>query len=313
MLTSIKPYAAVAALLLGVSSAYANECDEKEPNNPIENAQQVCSSTSGEITIQGMLGNVPANIYAISGDLDFFKFHGKAGKTVDITLTSDRAIYPVIAVFARRIDPSGNELYKKLRQSSVSTKTSTSVTIEKFTFDQDGEYWAAVTHYGRTFNKVWYVINEGGPVTNPTYEKFNYTLSFVGLEPAIKQVSIDIKPGSDSGTWNYKSKGRITVAILKTDDFDPMEEVKPSSLHFGKEGTENNPADCDMEPRDVSGDGKKDLVCHFWNDKTNLDESDTEAKLTGKTNNDLAIEGIGDLKVVPIAKGLSNKKEQPNK
>ncbi len=46
-------------------------------------------------------------------------------------------------------------------------------------------------------------------------------------------VTIDIKPGSDPNSINPKSKGKIPVAILSTQDFDAPQMVDKDSLTFG--------------------------------------------------------------------------------
>jgi hypothetical protein len=70
-------------------------------------------------------------------------------------------------------------------------------------------------------------------------------------EPAVRNVNVDIKPGSDANTINLKSKGVLPVAILGSSDYDVTEidvsslllegEVAPlrSSLQEGADGNMN--------------------------------------------------------------------------
>jgi len=95
------------------------------------------------------------------------------------------------------------------------------------------------------------------------------------------EIDIDIKPGNEDNSINLKSKGVIPVAILTTADFDAT-TVDPSSVRFGKTGTEAAPMHEGGHIEDVDGDGDNDLLFHFRTQETGLQEGDTEAYLTGK-------------------------------
>lgn len=95
------------------------------------------------------------------------------------------------------------------------------------------------------------------------------------------EIDIDIKPGNEDNSINLKSKGVIPVAILTTADFDAT-TVDPSSVRFGKTGTEAAPMHEGGHIEDVDGDGDNDLLFHFSTQETGLQEGDTEAYLTGK-------------------------------
>ena len=79
----------------------------------------------------------------------------------------------------------------------------------------------------------------------------------------ILETTIDIKPGWDPNTVNPRNRGRIPVAILSTKDFDASSQVDQNSLTFGSTGNEESLVSCNRRPRDVDGDGLKDVICYF--------------------------------------------------
>jgi hypothetical protein len=94
-------------------------------------------------------------------------------------------------------------------------------------------------------------------------------------------VSIDIKPGSYANSINPKSNGRIPVAILATDTFDPT-TVDPNTVTFGPKGA--RPLKATRE--DVNGDGNIDVIFHFSTQATGIQCGDTSVSLNG-----VALEG----------------------
>lgn len=111
--------------------------------------------------------------------------------------------------------------------------------------------------------------------------------------PAIITVTLDIKPGSDPNAINVRSKGKIPVAILTTDDFDAS-TVDASSVQFGPGGAQ--PAHYAIE--DVDGDGDWDIILHFNTQETGIACGDTEAMLTGQTLDGLPIAGTDSVETV---------------
>jgi hypothetical protein len=109
------------------------------------------------------------------------------------------------------------------------------------------------------------------------------------------EVYIDVKPGSDPNSINPRSRGVIPVAILTTEDFDAT-AVDPSTVLFGKTGTEASPFHYAFE--DVDGDGDIDMILHFRTQETGLICGNTEAILTGATLDGQAIEGSDSIKTV---------------
>ena len=67
---------------------------------------------------------------------------------------------------------------------------------------------------------------------------------------------IDFKPGNETNHINPKSRGKITVVILTTADFD-ANTVDVESLRFGATGSEALPERSAFD--DVDGNGDLDL------------------------------------------------------
>ena len=115
----------------------------------------------------------------------------------------------------------------------------------------------------------------------------------VGVSIALAQpisVEIDIKPGSDPNSINLKSKGVVPVAVLGSDTFDAS-EIDPATVLFASTA----PVRSAME--DVDLDGYEDLVLHFKTQELDLDESDTEATLTGQTYGGVLFEGTDSVRI----------------
>jgi hypothetical protein len=122
------------------------------------------------------------------------------------------------------------------------------------------------------------------------------------VSAVITKVScIDIKPGSDPNSINPRSKGKIPVAILSTMYFDAPVEVDTESLTFGPTGDEDSLAFCNSSPEDVNDDGRDDLVCHFYTQETGFECGDGEGILRGQTMDEVSIEEIDFVRIVPSA------------
>ena len=85
------------------------------------------------------------------------------------------------------------------------------------------------------------------------------------------------------------------MAVLTTDDFDAS-IVDPDTVEFAGA----SPVRWVME--NVDGDGDLDMLFHFKTQDLNLDESSTEATLTGKTYGGVQIEGTDAVNIVPKGK-----------
>lgn len=121
----------------------------------------------------------------------------------------------------------------------------------------------------------------------------------VGLVPQTIPVTIDIKPGSDTNSINPKSKGKIPVAILSTQNFSAPDLVDTSTLTFGRTGDETSLAFCNPNGEDVNGDGYDDLVCHFYAQTGGFQCGDNVGFLKGKTTDNIPIEGTDSVRISP--------------
>ena len=131
------------------------------------------------------------------------------------------------------------------------------------------------------------------------------SITVTGAPP--EKLTIDIRPGSYPNTINLKSKDVISVAILTSATFDAT-TVDPSSVCFG-DAEDPSQRDCTEAHgrghiQDVDKDGDLDLVLHYEAGQTGIDLGDTQACLTGRTFDGMAIRGCDSIKVLP-AKGAS--------
>jgi probable HAF family extracellular repeat protein len=144
-----------------------------------------------------------------------------------------------------------------------------------FSWTQSGGIVDLGTLGGRE-SKAWAVNDSGQVVGVSTIARdaeFHATLWLTAAT-----VSIDIKPGGYPNSINPKSKGRIPVAILATDTFDPT-TVDPNTIAFGPKSA--RPLQTTRE--DVDGNGRIDVVFHFSTRDTGIQCGDTSLSLTGET------------------------------
>ena len=104
-------------------------------------------------------------------------------------------------------------------------------------------------------------------------------------------VDIDIKPGSSPNRINLKSKGKVPVAVLTTDDFDAT-TVDPDTVLFAGA----TPLRWAIE--DVDYDGDMDLLFHFKTQELLLFLGYYEVSLEGYTFDGTWITGADSVNIV---------------
>jgi parallel beta-helix repeat protein len=95
-------------------------------------------------------------------------------------------------------------------------------------------------------------------------------------------VTIDIKPGTDPNSINVKSSGLIPVCILTSASFDAS-TVEPSTVRFGRTGTEAAPAIVPPLPEDWDDDGDFDRILQFKTQDAGFRAGDTLGIINGRT------------------------------
>ena len=126
----------------------------------------------------------------------------------------------------------------------------------------------------------------------------NFALARFNVENSPTEVTIDIKPGSQTNPINPRSSGKIPVAILSTPDFNAVTEIDKASLTFGSTGDEHSLVLCNKRGTDVNGDELKDLVCHFKTNLTGFKSGDIEGILKGLTLGGVSIEARDVVRVL---------------
>ena len=117
--------------------------------------------------------------------------------------------------------------------------------------------------------------------------------------PEAIQVQIDIKPGSFPNSINLGSGGTVPVAIFSTTDFDAT-TVDPTTVTLASAPVQLKGKGTPMVSfADINDDGLLDLVVHVSTEALQLNETDTEATLEGKTFNGTAIQGTDSVRIVP--------------
>ena len=299
--------------LLGASfisaAALAADVDEIEPNQPINQPQQL-TSDGGTITVHGVLGSLSG--FAVP-DVDFFSFYATTADTINIDVYGYKyngvpyvkTVDTILALFGPAPDYIVLHQFSKI-DSNTLDHDQRDARIQNFTPTVAGWYTVGVTYEGRWFG-------DKGILTRNTYNTKNgvYTLVIAGTSPQVMQINIDIKPGSGTSDApiNPRSKGKIPVALLSSADFNAV-MVNVDSLRFGPTGTEAEANSCGTDGEDVNGDGLLDLVCHFDNQSAGFSSDSTEGIVTGETgasgttssamsNKGRRFEGRGYLKVTP--------------
>ena len=126
------------------------------------------------------------------------------------------------------------------------------------------------------------------------------SLTVTNLRLPVREVEIDIKPGSDPNSINLSSAGVIPVAILSSETFDALtvdeETIFLESAGVKMAGRSGNFL-CHEE--DVNSDGLDDLVCQVETAFFMIDEGAGTAELTAETFDGTPIRGVDSIQIVP--------------
>jgi probable HAF family extracellular repeat protein len=126
----------------------------------------------------------------------------------------------------------------------------------------------------------------------------NFPVYSAFLLSPILEITINIKPRKDFNSVNPKMSGIIPIAILSTRDFNAPNQINRKSLTFGSTGNEESLAFCSRLPKDVDGDGLKDVVCYFYSRLTGFQCGDTEGILRGNAIDGTPIEGVDLIEIL---------------
>jgi hypothetical protein len=110
---------------------------------------------------------------------------------------------------------------------------------------------------------------------------------------------IDIKPRGLPNSIKLDTNGRVSVAILSSQDFDATYETNQASLTFGRTGDERSLVSCEPKPQDVNQDQHADLLCHFSVAATEFIVGDTLGVLRGFLVNGTPFQATDSVRIIP--------------
>lgn len=93
---------------------------------------------------------------------------------------------------------------------------------------------------------------------------------------------IDVRPGDDGNEINLRSQGKVPVAVLGADDFDPSQIDLMTVLFAGAPVCVKPNGRFMSSWEDVNDDGHQDLVLHFEVQEMTLHAGDEEATLVAR-------------------------------
>jgi hypothetical protein len=162
-------------------------------------------------------------------------------------------------------------------------------------------YWTDTT-YPQDSNFAWiFLFNYGQQGIGGKYSvKYAvWPVRDAGDIPGPKEVTIDIKPGSDPNSINLVAGGTVQVAIFSTPIFDAT-NTDPLTVTLESAPVKLKKKGVPMASKeDINGDGLLDLVVHVSIEALQLTQSDTVAILEGQTFNGLQIIGSDSVSIVP--------------
>ncbi len=142
-------------------------------------------------------------------------------------------------------------------------------------------------------NSKAYAINSTGQIVGESETATGEIHATLWNVSYATSVLIDIKPHNMKNPVNPRSKGKLKVAILTTDDFDAS-MVNIDSIRFGPDGAEV----VQSRVKDVDHDGDWDLVFKVKTGETGIACGDTEATLSAQTLDGDPVTGTDSIKTV---------------
>jgi len=112
-------------------------------------------------------------------------------------------------------------------------------------------------------------------------------------------VDIDIKPGGARNSINLRSKGVVTVAVLSSASFNPLDVIVDTVRIAGASPVK-------FTHKDINSDGVADLVLHFRTQDLQLKSNSTELTLTAKLRDGRSITGTDSVRIL-----ARNRKDRP--
>ena len=113
-------------------------------------------------------------------------------------------------------------------------------------------------------------------------------------------IAFDVKPDH----INPNSRRLLAATVLTTDSFDAT-TIDPTTIRFGKTGTEATPVD--VNKKDVNGDGQPDVLLMFSLQDIGIQCGDSSVSMTGQTVNGTPINGSDSISTVGCKAGKGKK------
>lgn len=239
-------------------------------------------------------GDYNGGVHDIISDEDHLNIGTTASGTIVnlyAFITNDVIVGPDSFLNIYRGNVGGNVI---VNPSAVVTVYGTNFAVDSVLLDPSATYFTVQSSNAKTLTGYYGNQSEINLLfTN--YSNSDITIYLTPPISTVKQVKIDIKPGSNPNSINLKSKGVVPAAVLTDGDFN-ADSVDPTTVEFAG-----------IEPVrwtlcDVDDDGDLDMLFHFKTQELELDENSTEATLMGKTLNGDDIEGTDEVRIVPQKK-----------
>jgi hypothetical protein len=305
--------------------------EETESNNTLAEAMPLTIGADGTTSVNGIVGS---NFGMAVQDVDFFRFEANAGDAVTIMINNGMGGVKDNDTTLTLLDANGAIV---AWNDDPTTVNPGSTGIEdariEFRIPVTGSYIVGVTGVGLdigpggTFmptalppNGDYTLIISGisvapapeptpdpvpvpGPIGDPTPVPAPDPVPAPAPVPAVMKIAIDIEPGERRNVVHHNKGSDVSVALLSSSDFNALRDTDIRSLRFGVTGTEFSLKRCERRGERVDRNRSRDLVCHFWTQKSGFAPGNVEGVLKGKTRDGKAFEGKGSLKVVQHDRG----------